>query len=170
MPVSDRRGGCCVTTGGLVVSVPPRASNALVEGGLFLVVDDTSLLAMPTQIRADASQQSSWLRDAFHQMRIISSSPCRTAVVAGLRGLHMNGLGVQIPCRADFVDLRVVACYVRVCRLRGCPSRGANGRGCPRYAPVRCFRRDLPLCATVRGLLRHGCRIPRSAAAPPSLP
>jgi hypothetical protein len=30
-------------------------------------VDDTSQQAMPTQIRADASQQSSWFGDAFHQ-------------------------------------------------------------------------------------------------------
>ncbi|WP_214295201.1 hypothetical protein, partial [Escherichia coli] len=42
------------------------------EAVSFLGVDDTSLQATPTQIRADASQQSSWLGDACHQPRIIS--------------------------------------------------------------------------------------------------
>jgi len=75
-------------------------------------VDDTSQQAMLTQIRADASQQSSWMGDAFHQMWIISSGAAPdgadSAWVAGMHPPLTRGAGVQIPCRPELADLRGV--------------------------------------------------------------
>ncbi|WP_296224005.1 hypothetical protein [Ralstonia sp. UBA689] len=63
-------------------------------------VDDTSQIAMPMQIRLDALQQSSWLGDAFHQARIISSGTALDADFSGFAPASYEECGSANPVPA----------------------------------------------------------------------